>query len=138
MKYSKLVPAVAGLGAAFAMLTIPSAATASTQSSATSSYAASSASGVQASSAHRKSASCTSPRGKKINISWGDGNVSTTVYFNNHCNQKRWIELKFVKSNHDYFWKCFSVNPRTSGKKKIGNSNPAKVVITKKMANCPV
>ncbi|SEH01806.1 hypothetical protein SAMN05444920_12257 [Nonomuraea solani] len=123
----KLVPAVAGFGAAFALLTVPS--TASAQSSHTSV--------AQTQSVHRASAACTSPRGKRINASWGDGNVSTTVYFNNHCNQKRWIELKFVKQNHDFFWKCFSVNPRTSGKKKIDNSMPDKVVITKKKANCP-
>ncbi|WP_276615408.1 hypothetical protein [Nonomuraea basaltis] len=43
-----------------------------------------------------------------------------------------------MKPNHNFFWKCFSVNAKTSGKKKIGNSNPDKVVITKKMSNCPV
>ncbi|GAA4937334.1 hypothetical protein HD597_004677 [Nonomuraea thailandensis] len=126
MRYSRLAPAAAGLCAALALLAVPS--TASAQSSHTAQ--------AQALSVHRKSASCTSPRGQKINISWGDGNVSTTVYFNNHCNQKRWIELKFVKQNHDFFWKCFSVNPRTSGKKKIGHSNPDQVVITKKLTNC--
>jgi hypothetical protein len=115
----------AGRCAAAALLAVPS--TASAQSSGVT--------GAQALSVHRKSASCASPRGQKINVSWGDGNVSTTVCFNNHCNQKRWIELKFVKQNHDYFWKCFSINPRTSGKKKIGNSNPDQVVITKKRTN---
>lgn len=133
MKYSKLVPAVAGVGAAFAMLTVPSVASASAQSPAQSPAQSSAA---QALSAHRKSASCTSPKGKKINVSWGDGNVSTTVYFNNHCNQKRWIELKFVKQSHDFFWKCIGVNGKTSGKKKVGYSNPDKVVITKKKSNC--
>ncbi|UBU18191.1 hypothetical protein [Nonomuraea gerenzanensis] len=123
MTYSKLAPAAAGLVAALAMLAVPSTAHAT-------------AAQAQAQGVHRQSAACTSPKGQKINVSWGDGNVSTTVYFNNHCNQKRWIELKFVKQNHDYFWKCFSVNPRTSGKKKIGYSNPDKVVITKAKTNC--
>ncbi|MFB4269780.1 hypothetical protein [Nonomuraea sp. GTA35] len=45
-------------------------------------------------------------------------------------------QLKSVKQNHDYFWKCFPVNPRTSGKKKIGNSNLDQVVITRKRTNC--
>lgn len=130
MKYSKLVPAIAGVGAAFAMLTVPSAANASAQTTSAQSTEA------QTLSAHRASASCTSPKGKKINVSWGDGNVSTTVYFNNHCNQKRWIELKFVKENHNYFWKCVGVNGKTSGKKKVGYSMPDKVVITKKKSNC--
>ncbi|GAA2212296.1 hypothetical protein GCM10009850_077580 [Nonomuraea monospora] len=129
MTYSKLAPAAAGLAAALAMLAVPSAASAAV-------YESTAQIAAQSSSVHRASASCTSPRGQKINVSWGDGNVSTTVYFNNHCNQKRWIELKFVKQNHDYFWKCVSVNPRTSGKKKIDNSNPDKVVLTKKKTNC--
>ncbi|TYB56552.1 hypothetical protein FXF51_42985 [Nonomuraea sp. PA05] len=127
MTYSKLAPAAAGLAAALALLAVPSAASAAT---------AQSTAQAQSLSVHRASASCTSPRGQKINVSWGDGNVSTTVYFNNHCNQKRWIELKFVKQNHDYFWKCVPVNPRTSGKKKFDNSNPDKVVLTKKKTNC--
>ncbi|NJP94922.1 hypothetical protein HCN51_36750 [Nonomuraea sp. FMUSA5-5] len=132
MRNSKLAPALAGLGAALAMLAVPSAASAqSTSAIQTQSQAQAQALGV-----HRKSASCTSPSGQKINVSWGDGNVSTTVYFNNHCNQKRWVELKFVKQNHDFFWKCFSVNPRTSGKKKVDNSNPDQVVLTKKKTNC--
>ncbi|MEU6720492.1 hypothetical protein ABZ897_54340 [Nonomuraea sp. NPDC046802] len=136
MKYSKLVPAVAGIGAAFALLSAPSAASAATTTSAAAQP--SSAAAAQALAVHRKSASCTSPRGKKINISWGDGNVSTTVYFNNHCKQRRWIELKFVQQNHNFFWKCFAVNGKTSGKKKIGYGMPDKVVITKRMSNCPV
>ncbi|GAA1684997.1 hypothetical protein GCM10009733_097180 [Nonomuraea maheshkhaliensis] len=137
MRYSKLVPALAGAGAALAMLTASTPANAAAPSSALSS-APSSAPSREAGtlSVHRKSATCTSPRGNKINVSWGDGNVSTTVYFNNHCNQKRWIELKFVKENHDFFWKCVGVNGRTSGKKKVGYSNPDKVVITKERTHC--
>jgi hypothetical protein len=78
---------------------------------------------------HRKSAACTSPKGKKINISWGDGNVSTTVYFNNHCGQKRAIQLQFVRENHTSFYKCITVNPKTSGRKKIGYGNPNEVTL---------
>ncbi|MFI6637318.1 hypothetical protein ACIBI7_51275 [Nonomuraea fuscirosea] len=130
MRYSKLVPALAGAGAALAMLTVSTPANAAAPSSS----AATAEAGTL--SVHRKSASCTSPKGNKINVSWGDGNVSTTVYFNNHCNQKRWIELKFVKQNHDFFWKCVGVNAKTSGKKKVGYSMPDKVVLTKKKTNC--
>jgi hypothetical protein len=78
---------------------------------------------------HRKSAACTSPKGQKINISWGQGNVSTTVYFNNHCAQKRAIELEFVRENHTSFSKCITVNPKTKGRKKIGYGNPNKVTL---------
>src|SRR3954470_21478286 len=68
---------------------------------------------------HRKSASCASPSGNKINISWGDGNVSTTVYYNNHCNQKRAIELEFVKENGERFDKCVVAPANTKGDKEI-------------------
>jgi hypothetical protein len=81
---------------------------------------------------HRKSAACTSPKGKKINISWGDGNVSTTVYFNNHCAQKRAIWLQFVRENHTSFHKCVTVNPKTSGKKKIEYGEPNEVTLPAK------
>lgn len=78
---------------------------------------------------HRRSAACTSPKGQKINISWGDGNVSTTVYFNNHCAQKRFVKLQFVRENHTTFNKCITVNPKTKGKKKIGYGQPNRVTL---------
>jgi hypothetical protein len=78
---------------------------------------------------HRKSGACKSPKGQKINISWGDGNVSTTVYFNNHCAQKRAIWLQFVRENHTTFHKCITVNPKTSGKKKIEYGQPNEVTL---------
>jgi hypothetical protein len=81
---------------------------------------------------HRKSAACKSPKGQKINISWGDGNVSTTVYFNNHCAQKRAIQLQFVRENHTSFYKCFTVNAKTKGRKKIQYGNPNTVTLPAK------
>jgi len=81
---------------------------------------------------HRKSAACKSPKGQKINISWGDGNVSTTVYFNNHCAQKRFVQLEFVRENHTSFNKCITVNPKTKGKKKIQYGQPNRVTLPTK------
>jgi integrase len=81
---------------------------------------------------HRKSAACKSPEGQKINISWGQGNVTTTVYFNNHCAQKRAIQLQFVRENHTEFYKCITVNPKTKGKKKIQYGNPNEVTLPAK------
>jgi hypothetical protein len=81
---------------------------------------------------HRKSAACTSPKGQKINISWGDGNVTTTVYFNNHCAQKRAIKLQFVRENHTSFDKCITVNAKTSGRKKIQYGQPNEVTLPAK------
>ena len=86
---------------------------------------------------HRKSAACTSPKGQKINISWGQGNVTTTVYFNNHCAQKRFIKLEFVRENHTQFNTCITVNPKTKGKKKIGYGQPNQVPLpAKNPADC--
>lgn len=81
---------------------------------------------------HRKSAACKSPKGQKINISWGDGNVSTTVYYNNHCAQKRAINLEFVHENHTSFDKCFTANAKTKSKKKIQYGQPNKVTFVTK------
>jgi hypothetical protein len=109
-------PALSGAGAALAVLSGPADAQAAV---------------------HRKSAACASPKGQKINISWGDGNVSTTVYFNNHCAQRRFIKLQFVRENHTSFNKCITVGSKTHGKKKIGYGQPNQVTLpTKKPAIC--
>ncbi|MEV4364660.1 hypothetical protein ACWEPL_59735 [Nonomuraea sp. NPDC004186] len=63
----------------------------------------------------RKSFKCASPKGKKLNLSWDPGIVSVTVYFNNHCKQKRHIKLDFKQATDV----CFTVNPKTKGKKKV-------------------
>ncbi|MEU7835308.1 MULTISPECIES: hypothetical protein [unclassified Nonomuraea] len=63
----------------------------------------------------RKSFKCASPKGEKLNISWDPGNVSVTVYFNNHCKQKRNLKLDFKQATDV----CFTVNPKTKGKKKV-------------------
>lgn len=116
MKYRTIVPVLLGAGLTAAMVSAPAAASASTT-------------GVSAKATHHKSAACKTPKGQRINISWGDGNVSTTVYYNNHCNQKRAIELDFRRSNGTYFSKCFVAPARKKGHKKIGNSMPYKVTI---------
>lgn len=122
MNIKKLAPALVATAAAAALLSPPTAATADV--SATYKKA-------DISAKHKKSAKCASPSGSKINISWGDGNVSTTVYFNNHCNQKRAINLQFVKESGQIFDKCITVNPKTQGKKKIGYGMPNKVTLPK-------
>ncbi|MEV4020059.1 hypothetical protein AB0J35_57250 [Nonomuraea angiospora] len=63
----------------------------------------------------RKSFECDSPKGKKLNLSWDPGIVSVTVYFNNHCKQKRHIKLDFKQATDV----CFTVNAKTKGKKKV-------------------
>jgi hypothetical protein len=85
---------------------------------------------------HRTSAKCASPSGQNINISWGDGNVSTTVYYNNHCNQNRAIELEFRRANGTRFNQCFVAPATTKSSKKINYSNPNKVSILS-AGRCP-
>ncbi|MGI5328101.1 hypothetical protein [Actinomadura nitritigenes] len=116
-----IVPALLGAGVAAALAGAPAASAATAPSGE-----------VSAAATHHKSASCASPKGSKINISWGDGNVSTTVYYNNHCSQKRAIWLDFRRSNGSYFSKCFVAPAKTKSHKKIGNSMPYKVSILSK------
>ncbi|GAA3678015.1 hypothetical protein C8D88_11741 [Lentzea atacamensis] len=116
MKSRNLFLAAAGLGLALSGV-LPAVATAETSGD------------VSVQDVHRKSAKCRTPEGQKINISWGDGSVTTTVYYNNHCNQARAIELEFVKESGERFNKCFVAPARTQGSKKIDNGNPNKVSI---------
>jgi hypothetical protein len=116
VKSRNFVMAVAGLGLALGGL-VPAVASAETSGD------------VSVQDVHRKSANCRTPEGQKINISWGDGSVSTTVYYNNHCNQARAIELEFVKESGERFNKCFVAPAKTQGHKKIDNGSPNKVSI---------
>ncbi|MET9632486.1 hypothetical protein ABZX92_34025 [Lentzea sp. NPDC006480] len=123
MKSRNLVLAAAGLALGVSGL-LPVAASAQTSGD------------VSVQAVHRKSAACASPSGQKINISWGDGNVTTTVYYNNHCNQARAIELEFVRENGTIFTKCFVAPARKKDSKEIDNSNPNKVSILSR-STCP-
>jgi hypothetical protein len=78
---------------------------------------------------HRESAKCASPSGQKINISWGDGSQSTTVYYNNHCNQARAIELLFHPAGEFPFTRCFVAAAGDDGNKKIDHAKPVEVTI---------
>ncbi|MEV6239046.1 hypothetical protein [Lentzea sp. NPDC051838] len=123
MKSRNVVLAALGLGLGLSGL-MPVAASAETSGD------------VSVQAVHRKSAACASPDGQKINISWGDGNVTTTVYYNNHCNQARAIELEFVRENGTIFTKCFVAPAKKKDNKEIDNSNPNKVSILKR-STCP-
>jgi hypothetical protein len=66
-----------------------------------------------------KSFACASPSGEHLNVSWNPDFVSTTVYFNNHCNQKRALQTWVKISGFSQKYWCFEVNAHTSGSKKI-------------------
>ncbi|NGY59916.1 hypothetical protein G7043_13380 [Lentzea sp. NEAU-D13] len=116
MKSRNFVLAVVGAGLALGGLAAPAASAAPSDD-------------VSVQAVHRKSAKCTSPSGKKINISWGDGSTSTTVYYNNHCNQKRAIELLFRPAGEFPFTRCFVAPAGEKGDKKIGDAKPVEVNI---------
>lgn len=78
---------------------------------------------------HRLSANCASPAGKKINISWGDGHQSVTVYYNNHCNQARAIQLTYSGIGGIPVKECFVAPARDQGSKKLDTANPRAVAI---------
>ncbi|MGV2918477.1 hypothetical protein [Streptomyces alfalfae] len=77
----------------------------------------------------RYSWKCKSPAGAKFNISIGyRGPASQTIYFNNHCNQKRSVRTHYKgqapggePSKGSYC--SMTVNPKTKGKKKHMPSN---------------
>lgn len=81
----------------------------------------------------RKSFKCKSPKGKTINLSWKPGSISTKVYFNNHCNQKRTIWTVYNNGVRDNFY-CFKVNPHTKGNKKTPGK--AKSVVANSTKKC--
>lgn len=70
---------------------------------------------VESAAVERESFKCKSPEGEKLNISWDPGIVSVTVYFNNHCKQKRHLKLDFKQATDV----CFTVNAETKGDKKV-------------------
>ena len=79
---------------------------------------------------HRLSAPCASPSGKDINISWGDGHQSVTVYYNNHCNQARAIELTYSGVGGIPVVDCFVAPAKKRDSKVMPTANPRSVKIT--------
>ncbi len=111
----KLTTVVAAAAAAFVAMIAPAAsATAQTTGSAVKASASAEKGSM---SVHRRSFKCGSNR---LNVSWGDGNASTTIYFNNHCGTKKAIQTWRVDgSGYKMKGACLTVNPHTHGKKRI-------------------
>ena len=64
---------------------------------------------------HRKYRKCTKPKGKRFNISWSVGDLSTTFYFNNHCKGTNRIKVSYLDDN------CVNVTvkPGVKGSKRL-------------------
>ncbi|MFI0447246.1 hypothetical protein [Actinomadura sp. 6N118] len=70
----------------------------------------------------RSSSKCKSPKGKKINVSYQPGWLSTTFYFNNHCKQRRAFKVMGVTGQKPPKFgtvACIAVNAKTKGRKKV-------------------
>ncbi|OII67473.1 hypothetical protein [Streptomyces sp. CC77] len=77
----------------------------------------------------RYSWKCKSPAGEKFNISIGyRGPLSQTIYFNNHCNEKRSVRTHYKGQSpggepKEGSYCVMTVNPKTKGSKKFIPSN---------------
>ncbi|MEV1174494.1 hypothetical protein [Nonomuraea sp. NPDC049784] len=116
MNRKKLASVLLGSAATASMLLTPStAASAQTTSAATASSARAAV--------ERDSVSCSKPKGKWANYSWGEGNTSVTIYFNNHCSHKVSVRITFVRKgsvgDKASKYRCMTVNANTKGKKKF-------------------
>jgi hypothetical protein len=112
MNRKKLTSALLGATAAATMLLTP-ATTASAQAATVSARA----------DVERDSVSCSKPRGGSANYSWGEGNTTATIYFNNHCSHKVSVKIMFVRKgsvgDKAAKYRCMTVNAKTKGKKKF-------------------
>lgn len=121
MNRKKLTSVLLGSAAATAMLLAPATAASartSTETAGAKATTASAQAGVE-----RDSVSCSKPRGKWANYSWGEGNTSVTIYFNNHCSHKVSAKIMFVRKgsvgDKAAKYRCMTVNAHTKGKKKF-------------------
>ncbi|RVX45049.1 hypothetical protein EDD27_7826 [Nonomuraea polychroma] len=121
MERKKLTSALLVPAAAAGLLLAP-ATTASAQASVatTVTKAASASAGAYV---ERDSVRCSKPRNQFANYSWGEGNTSVTIYFNNHCSHRVSVRIKFVRKgsvgDQAAKYRCMTVNAKTKGKKKF-------------------
>ncbi|MFG6194021.1 hypothetical protein [Nonomuraea sp. JJY05] len=112
MTRNKLVSVLLGSAATAALVLAPATA-ASAQAGSASARAA----------VERDSVSCSKPKGKWANYSWGEGTTTATIYFNNHCSHKVSVKIMFVRKgsvgNKAAKYRCMTVNAHTKGKKKF-------------------
>ncbi|WP_433513221.1 hypothetical protein ACQP2T_57950 [Nonomuraea sp. CA-143628] len=121
MYRKKLTSVLLGSAAATALLVAPATAgtaQASTKTAAAKATTASAQAGVE-----RDSIRCSKPRGKWANYSWGEGNTTVTIYFNNHCSHKVSAKIAFERKgsvgDKVTKYRCMTVNAHTKGKKKF-------------------
>ncbi|GLW10366.1 hypothetical protein Misp01_54940 [Microtetraspora sp. NBRC 13810] len=131
MNRKKLASVLLGSATAAALLLTPETA-ASAQAGAASSNAATAAAKAAPAKAatasaraavERDSVKCSKPGGKWANYSWGEGNTTVTIYFNNHCSHKVSTKIAFERKgsvgDKVTKYRCMTVNARTKGKKKF-------------------
>jgi hypothetical protein len=126
MNRKKLASVLLGSAAAAAMSLTPATAVSAQAGTAQTGAAIAAAKGSTASvsaGVERDSVSCSKPRGKRANYSWGEGNTTVTIYFNNHCSHKVSVRITFVRKgsvgDKASKYRCMTVNAKTKGKKKF-------------------
>lgn len=67
---------------------------------------------------HRRYFRCRFPKGQRLSVSWADGRISTTIYYNNHCHHRKAIKSYWRGPLGQHKTKCFMVRPRTKSFKK--------------------
>jgi hypothetical protein len=68
----------------------------------------------------RQHSKCKSPKGQRLSISYSPGWYSTTIYFNNHCGQKRSFQpMMASRTGKRGPAQCITVNAHTKGHKKV-------------------
>ncbi|AQZ61442.1 unnamed protein product [[Actinomadura] parvosata subsp. kistnae] len=81
------------------------------------------ATGAAAAAIERDSVRCSKPSGQWANFSWGEGNTSATIYFNNHCSHRVSVRITFVRKgsvgDKAAKYRCMTVNAHTKGRKKF-------------------
>jgi hypothetical protein len=114
MNRKKLAPVLLSSAAAAGLLLTPTTAASAQVGAAKASAGAA---------VERDSVRCTKPRGKWANYSWGEGNTTVTIYFNNHCSHRVSVKIMFVRKgsvgDKASKYRCMTVNAKTKGKKKF-------------------
>ncbi|MEO3869762.1 hypothetical protein ABGB18_13120 [Nonomuraea sp. B12E4] len=77
------------------------------------------ASETSAQSVRRASIACFEPKKAKTNYSWGDGKLTVTVYFNNHCSHRVGAKLHIRNPATGNYTECLVTNGGTKGRKKF-------------------
>ncbi|MCW2913907.1 MAG: hypothetical protein JWN52_1975 [Actinomycetia bacterium] len=130
MSQQRLAFLVAATGVGLAVVSGASPASAATaQPSAATKSAAHSSTSVSTKSLPGKSFPCRLPKGKYLNVSWSKkasywpGVTAYRFYYNNHCNEYRYIAAYFTAKGHKPYPVTITAKPHGKGDKSQNMRN---------------